>query len=153
MYKKIMVTLDGSTFSECSLEHLKAIAKGCQVPDTVLMTVVEPIRPSAYAAYEIIDVDWPAKVEKDYHAQAEVHLSRLAGELKKDGLSVQTVIVHGRPAEEILNFAQNNKIDLIIIATHGRSGVSRWAFGSVADRVVRHSPIPVLIVAPSGCRQ
>jgi nucleotide-binding universal stress UspA family protein len=51
-----------------------------------------------------------------------------------------------------LEYAAKNHVDLIIMTSHGRSGISRWLFGSVAERVSQHSTIPVLIVAPAGCR-
>ena len=54
-------------------------------------------------------------------------------------------------AEIILDFAEKNKMQLIIMSTHGRSGISRWAMGSVADRVVNHSKTPVLTITPTGC--
>jgi nucleotide-binding universal stress UspA family protein len=57
----------------------------------------------------------------------------------------------GKPAEEIINYANQNKVDLIIMASHGRSGVSRWAYGSEADKVLRSSCVPVLLVKAPGC--
>ena len=65
---------------------------------------------------------------------------------------VQPVVIQGKVAEGILDYVVKNQVDLIMMSTHGRSGPSRWALGSVADRVIRHSLIPVLIVSPKGCR-
>jgi nucleotide-binding universal stress UspA family protein len=67
-------------------------------------------------------------------------------------MSIETVVTDGRPADEILNYATDNKVDLIIMSTHGRSGVSRWFFGSVAEKVIRHATVPVLISPPRGTR-
>ncbi len=72
--------------------------------------------------------------------------------LKKEGISTQGVVVWGRPADEILKYINENKTDLVIMSTHGRSGIPRWAFGSVADKVIRHSTAPVLIIPPHGFR-
>ena len=70
----------------------------------------------------------------------------------QEGISARGEVVTGKAADAILDYAEKNNVDLIIMSTHGRSGISRWAFGSVADRVVRHSIAPVLLVAPAGCR-
>jgi nucleotide-binding universal stress UspA family protein len=72
----------------------------------------------------------------------------MATNLSKEGIAAQTVIVPGRPADEILNYASKSQVDLIIMSTHGKAGVSRWVFGSVVERVVRNSAAPVLIVPP-----
>ena len=111
--------------------------------------VVEPIKTMAYAE---TSGDWVAEKEKQNQAYAEDYLSQMADKLKKEGIAVQTVVAQGVPADEILNYAQNNQADLIIMRTHGRSGISRWAFGSVTDKVRRHSTAAVLTTSPSGCR-
>ena len=147
MYKKILAPLDGSGFSECSLEHVKAVATGCQVPEVVLLMVVEPIKTIAYAE---TSGDWVAEKEKQNQTEAENYLSKLVENLRGEGVAVQTAVVHGNPAEEILDYAKNNQVGLIVMSTHGRSGISRWAFGSVTDRVLRHSAVPVLITQPPG---
>ena len=147
MYKKILAPVDGSEFSECSLAHVKAVASGCRVPEVVLLKVIEPLPP----AYETGE-EWRRDVEKRVAADARDYLSQLADSLKKDGIAAEIVIAHGKADEEILDYAGKNKIDLIIMSTHGRSGIGRWVMGGVADRVVRHSMAPVLIVSPDGCR-
>jgi nucleotide-binding universal stress UspA family protein len=111
----------------------------------VLLNVIEPIRLSYVKA---LQSDAPATVKM----YAKNYLAKASGSLKKAGIAAETAIVHGIPADEILDYATKNGVDLIIMSTHGRSGVSRWAFGSVADRVLRHSTAPVLIVPPRGCR-
>ncbi len=152
MYKKILVPLDGSEFSECSLAHVRAIATGCHVPEVVLLRVVEPISRQASTVYALMGENSIAEIEKRDQAEVEDYLSQLADKLKKEGIAVQTAVAHGVPADEILNYAQNSQVDLIIMSTHGRSGVSRWAFGSVTDKVLRHSTAAVLTTSPSGCR-
>jgi len=147
MYKKILAPLDGSGFSECSLEHVRTVAIGCQVPEVVLLMVVEPIKTIAYAE---TSGDWVAEKEKHNQAEAEKYLSELAENLEGEGVVVQAAVVHGNPAEEILDYAKNNQVGLIVMSTHGRSGISRWAFGSVTDRILRHSAVPVLITPPPG---
>jgi len=150
MYQKILVPLDGSEFSECVLNHVKAIATECHVPQVVLLGVAEPI---SYQVYYMVGIeDRVRDMQKETEKYVESYLSKAADSLKEDGIAVQTVVVSGRPAEQILDYANKNQVDLIIMSTHGRSGVSRWVIGSVTDKVVRHSVTPVLTISPPGCR-
>lgn len=82
--------------------------------------------------------------------QAERYLDRIAKRLQKKGMKVGTAVLLGHPAEEITVFAERTGVDLIVMASHGRSGPSRWAYGSVADKVFRGSNRPVLMVRASG---
>jgi len=147
MYKKILVPLDGSEFSECILEHVKAIATGCQVPEVVLLRVVEPVREIYW-----MGEDWRRDAEVKTKAMAQDYLSKLADKLKQEGMAVNFAVVDGKPVGEILNYASNNQVDPISMSTHGESGISRFALGSVTDRVIRHSTAPLLLVSPPGCR-
>jgi nucleotide-binding universal stress UspA family protein len=151
MYKKIVAPLDGSELSECSLEHVAALAQGCQIPSVVLLNVVEPL--SRYTNYAGVSQETFNETRKKFLAQNKEYLNKVADRLKKKGINAIPVTVEGRPAEEILDYAEKEKADLIVMSTHGSSGFSRWAFGSVADKVVRHSPVPVLLIAPAGCRK
>ena len=71
-------------------------------------------------------------------------------QLKPNGVELQPQVLAGKPAESLIDYAEANKIDLILIATHGRSGVSRWVRGSIADRILRASKVPVLMVRAPG---
>jgi len=140
MYKKILVPLDGSELAECTLNHVRAIAAGCQVPEVVLLMVMEPIPSQVYAE---VPEDTIREAEKRNRTGAEDYLSKLAHDLKKDGIATKSVLVLGRAADEILDYVNKNQVDLIVMSTHGRSGISRWVWGSVADRVLHHSRVPV----------
>jgi len=132
------------------LNHVKAIATECHVPQVVLLGVAEPI---SYQVYYMVGIeDRVRDMQKETEKYVESYLSKAADSLKEDGIAVQTVVVSGRPAEQILDYANKNQVDLIIMSTHGRSGVSRWVIGSVTDKVVRHSVTPVLTISPPGCR-
>ncbi|MFB0559201.1 MAG: universal stress protein [Dehalococcoidales bacterium] len=148
MYKKILAPLDGSKFSECSLEHVRAVAAGCKVPEVLFLMVIEP--PSQPLER---GENWSREVVERGRSWAEDYLAKVAKKLKKEGIAAQTTVLTGWPADQILDYADQNKADLIIMSTHGRSGVTRWVFGSVADRVLRHSKVPVLVVPPRGCRR
>ncbi len=148
MYKKILAPLDGSMVSECSLPHIKAITTSCGVPEVVLMMVVEPVFNLETEATAKVGRDLMAEVEQANFDKDKAYLDGQVAKLKKDGVGAQAVLAKGRPAETIMDYAQKNNVDLIIMSTHGRSGVTRWLLGSVTDKVVRHSPVPVLTVSP-----
>jgi nucleotide-binding universal stress UspA family protein len=74
------------------------------------------------------------------------YLNRAGEPLRKKGLKVSTVVAMGNAADEIIKAAEENKVDLVAMSTHGRSGLRRLAFGSITDKVLRHSPVPVLTV-------
>ncbi|MDD4984478.1 MAG: universal stress protein [Dehalococcoidales bacterium] len=153
MYKKILAPLDGSELSECTLRHLKAVAKGCQTPEVVLLYIVEPYHKGEMHYRHIgLTEEELHQGEVKEEAYGKDYLAKVAEKMKKDGLKVKTDVIHGMPAEEIVNYAEKNGVDLIIMSTHGRSGVTRWALGSVAERVLRHSATPVLVAAPKSCR-
>lgn len=145
MYKKVLIPLDGSSLAECVLPHARAIAKGCGIQEIVLLRVVE--LPPTLGAEAI---DYVALQDADQKAAHE-YLAEMKQRLTAEGFSVSFHILPGRAAEVITEFARKNSVDLIAIATHGRSGISRWVFGSVADRVVRSSSIPLLLIRPEGC--
>jgi nucleotide-binding universal stress UspA family protein len=148
MYKKILVPIDGSPFAECVLSHVKSIATGCNVSEVVLLYVVEPMVGVNYD----IPGEWFAETQKKAIDFASNYLKEISEDLRKSGIVVNNAVLQGPAADTILTYAQSNDINLIVISTHGRSGVTRWVFGSVADKVVHQSTIPVLIVSPPACR-
>ncbi len=152
MYSKTLVPLDGSELAECVLPHLESIATGCGVGEVTLLRVVEPeALPAAYDEGYTTSVADFKRAQVERKAAAEKYLKDLVGRLKHGSANVKTVVVSGKPADSIADYATKHSMDLIIIATHGRSGVSRWFLGSVADRIVRSACVPVLMVRAPGC--
>ena len=153
MYKKILVPLDGSKLAECVLPHVEAIAKGTNVEEVILVSATERVlgyRPITDYAEPMKDELVPEAVGK-MEKQAQKYLDRIAKGLEAKGIKVETLVLLGNPAEEITINAKHYGADLIIMASHGRSGISKWTHGSVADKVFRASGIPVLMVrAPVG---
>lgn len=143
MYQKVLVPLDGSEVAECALTHLKAIASGCDVVDVVLLKVMEPL--SVPGDYVISEGD-RVKLESRYRAEAQSYMETIVKQIGEGGLNVRADIIQGEAAESIVDYVDKQNVDLVIMATHGRSGIRRWAMGSVADKVVRHLNIPVLLV-------
>jgi len=153
MYKRILVPLDGSELAECALGHVRAIAESGGVDEVVLLSVYDPpFQAGGVKSY--IAAEHVIEAEERLEADARGALNRAADKLRKEGITVRAELIIGTDAAaEILKFAEANKTDLIIISTHGRSGVSGWVFGSVADRVVHRSNVPVLMVVPHSCRR
>ena len=154
MYKKILVPLDGSELAECVLPHVESIAKGCSAESVTFIRVVEPVHipiGSGGDGYTFSTKDWQ-RMEAESRAAAEHYLTGLMGRVKYDSINVTSeVLTGGRAADMIAEYAAKNGADLIAIATHGRSGISRWIWGSVADRVLRSSRVPVMMVRAPGC--
>ncbi len=153
MYQKILVPLDGSELAECVLPHVETVARGCSAVEIVLLRVCDA--PSILADYpEGKDRNWEKHVEmmtSNAQQQCNIYLGDIEKQLKDEGFNVRVDSRLGKPAEEIVDYAAKNEVDLIIMASHGRSGVSRWAYGSVADKVLRSTCVPVLLVKVPGC--
>ncbi len=156
MYKKILAPLDGSKLAERILGHVKAIATGCSVPEVVLLRVLPtPRAADVYMAGQVYETgkEWRPDIKEKMEAEVMEYLSKIAADLKEDGIAAKTTVAWGDPAEKIVDYITNNQIDLVIMNSRGRSGTSRWLFGSVAEKVVRHSPAPVLTGSPSAFRE
>ena len=146
MYKKILVPLDGSELSESVLDHVITIATSCQVPEVVLLRVREPLDNRVRVA---LDPEIAKELDQAYHDEFANYLKGIARKLEKKGIVVKKEVLAGNPAKEILKYSRNNDVDLIIMSTHGRSGVSRIVFGSVANKIIRQTEVPVLL-KPAG---
>ena len=124
--------------------------RGGKVNDIVLIRVVEPFYQPSSPEF-VLSPDDIDTVNAGMKAAAEDYLSRMMENVKFNGVKVRSEILTGRAAEVFADYATQNEIDLILIATHGRSGVSRWVWGSVADRILRSACVPVLMVRAPGC--
>jgi len=149
MYQKILVPLDGSELAECVLAHVDALARGCHAKSVVFIRVVEPIRQGG--GEYVMDSDQLQKFESENRLDAGEYLKKILAKVSLGGADVRTEVITGRPAEMLADYATKNQVDLIVIATHGRSGVSRWVWGSVADRILRSACVPVVMVRAPGC--
>jgi len=153
MYKKILVPLDGSKLAECALPHAEELAKGCGTEKVILVSVTERVQ--GYRAFEEPSQPLGQQLVPEafgkLEEQAQKYLGRIAKAMEAKGIKVSTEVLLGDPAEEIIIYAKHPGCDVIVISSHGRSGISRWTHGSVADRVFRGSPVPVLMVKAPGC--
>ncbi len=156
MYRKILVPLDGSKLAESVLPHVESIAKGCGTEEVILVSVTErivgyrPVPPGLLQADSRLLPSPPVTkvpvVVGKKQAVAQRYLERIARRLEKKKIKVRTKVLLGHPAEEIIAFAERGGADLVLMSSHGRSGVGRWAYGNIADKILRTSGVPVLMV-------
>lgn len=145
MYDKILVTLDGSPLAEQVLQHVAVIAKrmGSEV---ILLRVAAPVYTVLEDGVSGVALD-KEEVVDETAAEHKEYLTRVAERLRAAGIAnVRTVVEFGDPAEQIVEYAGKNDVDLVAMSTHGRTGISRWVHGSVANRVLQASPAPVLLI-------
>jgi nucleotide-binding universal stress UspA family protein len=151
MFKRILVCLDGSRLAEQIMPYATEEAIRFQGKLVLLQVVQEPVAFSPGIPGEApVPVQTGVMVEETKEAlnRAKDYLEKLAEPLRKKGIQVKTVAIPGRADEAILDYANTNSMNLIAIATHGRGGLRRAVFGSVADHVLRESGLPVLVIRP-----
>jgi nucleotide-binding universal stress UspA family protein len=147
MFKRILVPLDGSQFAEGALPHAQMLA-GCGGGAIELLRVT--VHPSSYVY--VADPAALADLYDSDRAHCEDYLKQIASRLTGTALApgtVTTTVLEGLVADAILDHADKSGVDLIVMSTHGRSGMERWLLGSVAEKVVRGAKMPVLLVRPS----
>lgn len=143
-FKQIMVPLDGSPIAAQALPLAAELATHAQAELTLIQAVTPTIESyplplgQPMTQYTVL---LPALREK-----AAADLAGAASELRAQGLPVKTLVEIGYPAEVIVDEAEKRAIDLIVMATHGRSGLRRWALGSVAGKVLHAATTPLLLI-------
>jgi len=148
----MLVPLDGSELAELVIPHVEALAKqlGPKLVDVVLLRVCEP--PVVSSDYPpTADLTWEEHQVRETARPTTVCEEYLAGvqeRLEGVGLRARLVVLKGKPADEITDYANKNLVNLIVMSTHGRSGIGRWAYGNVADRVLLGVSSPIFLVRP-----
>jgi nucleotide-binding universal stress UspA family protein len=150
MFEKILVCLDGSELAEQVLPYAAEQARCFCSRLTLLHVVLEPVMVSTGAAGGPEHIEKPDVLDqiKEEQKQTFVYLERIAEELREEGLEVEPVLLQGSPGDAIISYAGENNFGLIAMATHGRSGLGRAVFGSVAEHVLRNSDMPLLVIRP-----
>ncbi len=143
MFSKIMVPLDGSSFAEEALPYARGLAEQNQAT-LLLARVEETFEPPP-------GVFVPATALPEvFQLGAGEYLEQQAARLTLAGLNVQTILLEGKVADALLKCAREEKVNLIVMSTHGRTGLSRLLMGSVAERIVHDAPCPVLLIRPQA---
>lgn len=148
MYAKLLVPLDGSIVAEAALAHAEAIAGPLDV-EILLLSVVD--RPREVGRHAMMDADYYPWVDIDALVQkkaegAQTYLAKVAEGLQGKGLRVSTVVAIGDPAGMIVEEARKQGAGLIVMTTHGRGALGRFIFGSVSQKLLEISPVPVFLV-------
>jgi nucleotide-binding universal stress UspA family protein len=157
MFKRILVPLDGSRFSSRALPYAIDVARRFKA-EIIFLQVVKPATPVPASTGSVPGVESPASVEiamqtalkeeKRDTVRAKRYLSGKVGAARSDGIKASYQVLIGDPAQSIMESANKENVDLVVMTTQGKSGLKRAIMGSVADVIIRESGKPVLVVRP-----
>jgi nucleotide-binding universal stress UspA family protein len=147
MYTKILVPLDGSKLAESVLPYVKWFIKVSDVNEIIFLRAVEPFHVPGGIEGVIIPEE-REHIEQDAIKLAKKYLDKIARRFKDGKLKIQSTVMIGKPAVVIAEYVARSDIDLIIMATHGFSGIHRWVRGSVADEIIHAALVPVFLIKP-----
>jgi len=168
MYRGVLVTLDGSPLSEAVMPVVADLVAGTEavvtlltvgdVPSATVEGPIETVQPFIFLTLSAPAVRFASAAPKYVETKTQAierreeelaaYLGQKAEPLRKLGVEVNTIVQFGNPAERIVSYARRPEIDLIVMATHGRTGLRTVIFGSVAGRVLYSGVRPVLLVRP-----
>lgn len=151
MFERILVCLDGSGLAEQIMPYATEEAIRFQSKLILFQVVPEPVAYSPGmpgAEPGAIQTDMLLEEAKKALDKARDYLEALAAPLRERGVQVETVTMLGKADQAIVAYSDRHDVNLIALATHGRSGMSRAVFGSIADYVLRSSGLPILIIKP-----
>jgi nucleotide-binding universal stress UspA family protein len=145
---RILVPLDGSSLSERALPVARALARKFE-SQIILLRVLDIPTPTTPTSHLEETIGWIREARQSALQEAQSYLETIQRELYREGFETRILLRDRSPAEDILDVACAEHIDLIIMSSHGKGGgLARWTFGSVAERVARHSLCPILLVRP-----
>ena len=144
MYKKMLVPLDGSELAENALKHVEILISTQIVKEVIFIRVVDTAAEPLYN----LEISIKERIEREI----KDYLDSVNDTFRVLGVSTQSVMLYGNVADTILNYAEQNDIEIIVMSTHGRSDISRFFAGSIAEKIIRYSIIPVLIVPSTGAK-
>lgn len=148
MLHRILLPIDGSSLSERAIGPAEALARA-QGAEVILARVVEPAMPAWASSEDLLSGDEQlATLEETLAAEARLELAQVAERVRADGLRGEIAVLRGSAASALLNYETETRADLVVMATHGRTGLARFVVGSVADRLVQEGSAPVLLVRP-----
>lgn len=146
-FRKVLLPLDGSDTGESAVPFAEELARKTNARLLLLSVMMPAYRITAAQDYPGVDLEPIMKAQKE---SAEIYLHDVETKLKQRGITVSSDTMVGSAAETILDYSKEKQVDLIAMSTHGRSGFGRWILGSVTDKVVRASEIPVMVMRASG---
>lgn len=137
MYRRVLIPTDGSDGADAAFEHAVDLAADAGAELHVIHAVDPTHVPVEGATDGLLD---------SLLAAGETMVSELADRGEADGIDVETAVLTGSPHAVITEYAADHDVDLLVMGTHGRTGLDRWLLGSVTERVIRTAPVPVLTV-------
>lgn len=149
--KQIVILLDGSELAESVLPHVEAISEyQTSMQNVVLLRVCEPPSMPSYYPPNVpaMPAEFIRSTMESEKAAAEKYLVQIARKMNETGFSVSSEVLSGNPAEEIIRYTDEHTCSLIVMSTHGRSGLTRWVYGSVTERILAKASSPVLLIRP-----
>jgi nucleotide-binding universal stress UspA family protein len=144
MYRKILVPLDGSTAAECVIDHVRSVAgRGSEV---ILVRIVA----KPHMDFLLQEPELSACLDDEFSREANDYLSAVASRISMPGVTVSTCVLgeQGPIGSIIVGFAKKCGADLVVISAHGRTGIIGRIMGSVAEQIVHHAHVPVLVAHP-----
>lgn len=146
MYSKILVPLDGSDVAECVIPYVESVATWKKQTEITFLYVTQ------HLDVPLADKNFKERIEAEAKSGAKSYLDKLMERIKiKD--NVKHVVRVGKSAETIIDYCEEHKLRLIIMATHGRSGISRWTRGSVADKILHNANVPVWLIKADNAKK
>jgi nucleotide-binding universal stress UspA family protein len=145
MYSKMLIPLDGSDLSERAIVDARNIAQGTDCELILVQVARSPLGKVPVAEGAPIESE---RTALEVFSTAQAYLEKVVSRLKQDGCRTRFQVLEGDPADAIMDFADREKVDIIVMSTHGRSGLSRLLMGSVAEKVARETSYPVLLIKP-----
>ena len=144
-FRTILVPLDGSPLAEKALPPALRIAEAMagRAGDKVRLVLLRVVGQVALVAADPMLYDELMRMGID---EAQVYLRRMAETLTATAVTIETQAVSGSPADAIVHYAEEHRVDLIVMSSHGRTGSSRWVYGSVAEKVMHHAPCATAII-------
>jgi len=142
MYKRILVPLDGSPSSESVFPHIQPLAQAFDTEIILLQVLIEPTEEFSIPTSPLS----PPKAIRKLQTKTKAYLKKVCARLEKEGMQVSYLMRQGGICEIILEVAKTMQADLIAMSTHGHSRTRLFLLGSVTYQVVRHSPLPVLVI-------
>jgi nucleotide-binding universal stress UspA family protein len=146
MFEKVLVPLDGSELAECALPYVMNLAREGMAKELILLNVVEIPSLALSGGIDFFSL------KNALFANAQKYFIDLQTKIVAEGVKVRTEVLEGRPTQSIVEYSKGNAVDLIVIATHGYTGMRQLMFGSVALRVLHDAHTPVLLIRPESCR-
>jgi len=154
MYERILIPLDGSQVGESALPYVEDLLSKLSPEvkvEVTLLQVLRPVQPHVVSGYEVPNIAYTEKEMEETKKKAIDYLNKVGETLRGKGATVTARVGVGDASDEIAKAAEEINADLIAMSTHGRSGLSRWAFGSVTDKVLRRGGrAPILTVRAPG---